>query len=599
MALSSRIATETRHSAGFALAAAALTALVVVTAGGAEAGAQGVEPAQDRPNVVVVMSDDQTQDSIRYMPRVQEQIGAQGATFPQSFTNWPVCCPSRATFLTGQYAHNHQVLGNTPPLGGFERLDSSETLPVWLQRAGYYTAHIGKYLNGYEGSSVGVPAGWSEWHGSKETYTFYGYTLLEGGQLVEYGADGENPDDPANPASYQTDVYTDKAVELIGRRAAEDQPFFLSLAYLAPHSGGPNPDPPTSCDQSAKPAPRHLTAFDAEPLPQSPNFNEADVTDKPSGIASRPALTPNQITRATRFYRCRAESLLAIDEGVERIVNALRATGELDDTLVVYTSDNGFFHGEHRILTGKNRVYEEAIRVPLLIRGPGIDKGVEVDDLAVNADLAPTILDVASAEAGRTLDGRSLIDLAEHPSRLRGREILIEQDVPDDEQAQGVEYDAIRTARYVYVENVTGEIELYDLELDPYQLTNLHANPAYAAAEAALASRLASLRGCAGASCRRKPSVNLKLPPSVREEGRSCRRAGDFLARLRGRALGDVIEATFRVGSRLADRDSRAPFKERLRPKLLRRSPRPEVRVIVELVDGRLVSAQKRVRICG
>ena len=139
------------------------------------------QSGQDRPNVVVVMSDDQTQDSMRYMSRVRELIGERGATFPTSVTNWPVCCPSRATFQTGQYAHNHQVLGNSPPLGGFDRLDISQTLPVWLRGAGYYTAHIGKFLNGYERSTVGVPPGWSEWHGSKDTYRFYGYTLLEDG----------------------------------------------------------------------------------------------------------------------------------------------------------------------------------------------------------------------------------------------------------------------------------------------------------------------------------------------------------------------------------------------------------------------------------
>jgi N-acetylglucosamine-6-sulfatase len=516
-------------------------------------------------------------------------------------TNWPVCCPSRATLFTGQYAHNHGVLGNTPPFGGFDRLNASEPLPVWLQRAGYYTAHVGKFLNGYEHSPVGVPAGWSEWHGSKQTYVFYGYELLEDGQRVAYGSNTEDPDAPAAPATYSTDVYTDKAIELILSRAPDRRPFFLSLAYLAPHSGGPNPDAPNQsrCNGTAKPAARHIGAFASEPLPQSPNLNEADVSDKPSGLASRPGLTPEQIANATRRYRCRAESLLAIDEGVERVVGALRDSGELDNTLLIYTSDNGFFHGEHRVALGKNRVYEEAIRVPLLMRGPGIPKGVSVDELTINADLAPTILDATGAEPGVAVDGRSLLPLAEHPRRLRGRELLIEQQSgDDDEDPNGVSYSALRNSRYTYVSNASGETELYDLDADPFQLQNQVANPAYDAAEAALAARLARLRACAGPSCRSNPALGLKLPRTQRQDGRSCRRAGQFVARVRGAAAGRLVFARFEVGGRRSGSDVVAPFRHRLTPRLLRRKPSPKIDVFAELIDGRAVSLQKRVRIC-
>ena len=556
---------------------------------------------QSRPNVVVVMTDDQTQDSMRYMPRVNSLIGAEGATFPVSVTNWPICCPSRATFMTGQYVHNHGVFGNGPPLGGFERLNTAETLPVWLQRAGYYTAHVGKFLNGYESSSVGIPPGWSEWQGTKRTYTFYGATVLENGQPVTYGSTDEDPDAPARPATYSTDVFTDKAVELINRRAPASEPFFLSLAYLAPHSGGPDSEEnPSRCQDSAKPAARHLRAFGSEPLPTPPNFNEADVSDKPSGISDRPFLTPAQIGTARRFYRCRAESLLAVDEGTERIVSALRASGELDDTLIVYTSDNGFFHGEHRIMTGKNRVYEPSIRVPLLMRGPGIPKGVTVDDISVNADLAPTILDAANAEPGVAQDGRSLLPFTRHPERLRGRELLIEQasGSGDDSDSNGVFYAAVRTARYKYVENANGGLELYDLDADPFELSNQQGNPAYDGVQAALAARLAALRACAGPTCRTKPALELDLPRSVREQGRSCRRGRGFTAHVRGADAAAVARVTFRVGAKRAGRDAGRPLKERISASLLRRRARPEIRAIVELVDGRELSLQKRVRIC-
>jgi arylsulfatase A-like enzyme len=580
--------------------AAAVAALVLALAG-ADQPASGQSGGGKRPNVVVIMSDDQTQDSLRYMQRVRGLVGDRGASFPTMVANWPLCCPSRATFLTGQYAHNHQVLGNAPPFGGFDRLDSSRTLPVWLQGGGYYTAHIGKYLNGYEGSATGVPAGWTEWHGSKRTYTFYGYELLEDGERVEYGSRDENPDAPGRPDTYSTDVYTDKAVDLIGRRAPAKQPFFLSLAYLAPHGGGPNPEPPNTsrCNNTAKPAGRHLGALASEPLPQPPSFNEADVTDKPAGLASREALTPENVATISRRYRCRGESLLAIDDGVERVVDALAAADELDDTLVIFTSDNGFFHGEHRIASGKNRVYEEAVRVPLLMRGPGIPAGKRVDEIASNADLAPTILDAAGIEPPTAVDGRSLLPAAQHPRRLRGRELLIEQRSGDDDvEANGVFYTALRNARYTYVSNSTGETELYDLESDPFQLSNQVANPAYDRAEAVLAARLAALARCSGPSCRSKPALELKLSRSVRQRGRSCRPAKDFRARVRGGDARRVEEVEFRVGSRAEGRDATLPFKERIKPGLLRRKRKPELRAYAALVDGRELSLQKRVRTC-
>ena len=590
--------------------AGAAGALASIAAAASFASSPSPEPAlaqadaDEQPNIVVVMSDDQTQDSMRYMSRVRELIGERGATFPVSVTNWPVCCPSRATFQTGQYAHNHEVLGNQPPLGGFDRLDISQTLPVWLQDAGYYTAHIGKFLNGYERSAVGVPPGWSEWHGSKDTYRFYGYTLLEDGALNTYGSPNEDPDNPTDPASYSTDVYTDKAVELIDRRAPSNDPFFLSVAYLAPHSGAPNApagEPGYRCEGTAKPAQRHSGTFSSEPLPIPPSFNEADTSDKPASIANRAPLTQQEINRATRNYRCRAESLLAIDEGVGRIVNALRESGELNDTLFVYTADNGFFHGEHRIQAGKNRVYEEAIRVPLLIRGPGVPKGVEVEEMAINADLSPTLLDAAGATATLPQDGRSLLKLADEPDRYFGRELLIEQFSPDGEDGEpiGTEYQAVRTQRYVYVQNATGELELYDLDADPFQLQNQIANPDYDEVEAALAARLAALASCRGKSCRAKPSLKLRLPRSERRDGKRCTPAAGFIAEVASRAQSRLVSVAFRVNARKAGADKKAPFARRLPAKALRKRNKAEIEADAELVDGRVLTLHEKLRICG
>jgi arylsulfatase A-like enzyme len=538
--------------------------------------------------VVVIESDDQTADSMRYMPRTTELVGGAGVSFPQSFVNYPLCCPSRATFLTGEYAHNHGVMNNVAPLGGFDRLDSTRTLPVWLQRAGYYTGLIGKYLNGYEGHRDDVPPlvppGYNEWHGSTVTYQFYGYELNEGGTLVRYGT---------TPGDYSTDAYTGKAVDFIRRQAPQRQPFFLWLTYLAPHSGGPNPNPqpPRNCGETARPAPRHANALDGEPLPQPPSFDEPDVSDKPPGIADNPRLSPADLADEVRYYRCRAESLLAIDEGVEQVVAALRRSGELDDTLVVYTSDNGFMHGEHRQKTGKLVLYEESIRVPLLIRGPGFRGGRRVADLVGNADLAPTILEATGARAGLRLDGRPLQPLAAAPGRERGRELLVEN----------LTYEAVRTRRYIYAEHRAGPSagakELYDLFVDPFELESLHADPAYDAVEAALARRLASLRGCSGASCRDLPELRLALI-ARNAPGRRCKAAPVVVAP-RGEDLGRVRQAELYVDGDRVGVDRSRPFRRAVPYGLLRAGRRSKVRMRLTLIDGRRLTRDAAVRACG
>ena len=443
---------------------------------------------QETPNVVVIESDDQTLESLRVMSNVKSLIGDQGATFTNSFVNLSLCCPSRATFLTGQYAHNHQVMDNAPPAGGFRRFDDlhgDNNLAVWLQDAGYYTGMIGKYLNGYSNNPP-VPAGWSEWlAAAPDTQDVYDYALNENGTPVHYGD---------KPADFKQDVFSRKAVGFINRRAPQEQPFFLWLNYTAPHARDttPSPNPPFDCRGTAQPAPRHARAFDSEPLPRPPGFNELDVSDKPAEIRNRPRLTASQVADIQRRYRCELESLLSVDDGVKRVVDTLTARGELDSTLVVFTSDNGFFHGGHRLILVKRHIYEESIRVPLMIRGPGIPQAVTVNDLSINADLAPTIVETANANPGLIMDGRSLIPMAQLPGIEAGRELLIEEPT----------FAGIRTERYMYAEHRNGEKELYDLTIDPFEMRSRHDLPAYAPVMAQLAARLHELQNCAGASCR-------------------------------------------------------------------------------------------------
>jgi N-acetylglucosamine-6-sulfatase len=495
---------STRRRLGIACGALAAFLALLGLAGEAFEGAAPAQIPQANPNVVLVMTDDQTVEQMRALKRVRGLIGRTGTTFTNNFSTFPLCCPSRATYLTGQYSRNNRVRGNSPPGGGFYRLDSSNTLPVWLRDAGYATAHIGKYLNGYGTRDPRqVPSGWEEWHGSVDptTSNYFDYCINENGRLVAYGADSRLatscPNAEQRRRTYQGDLYSHKAVGYINQRAPAAQPFLLSVAYLAPHGGGPH-HAQQRC--VTKPAPRHRRAYAGAPLPRPPGFNERDVSDKPAFIRKLPRFNSQQVADISRDYQCRRESLMAVDEGVGAMVEALRAKGELDKTLFIFTSDNGWFQGEHRVPSSKFKVYEPSVRVPVLMRGPGVPRAKAVHRLTGNIDLASTIVDAADAHPRRTLDGVSLLEVASRPSLFAGRDILLEN---VDSDPRHPRYSAIRTSRYKYVKYVTGERELYDLLYDPYEQRSQHASPRYVDVRRRLASKLARLRRCAGATCRR------------------------------------------------------------------------------------------------
>lgn len=483
MSLSLRMATV--------LAAVALLPAVpdIASAGGSTPG---------RPNVVLIQTDDQALADLAVMPRTRALIGDAGVAFDRYYASFSLCCPSRATLLTGQYAHNHGVRGNLPPNGSFLALDSLHTLPVWLQRAGYVTAHVGKYLNGYTVASL-VPPGWDEWFTGSDpfTYKYYDYVMSENGVPRFYGS---------RPQDYQTDVLTRKAVGFIERRAPKRAPFFLSLDYLAPHSEASTVPLVTDDGPPPVPAPRHAGTFANEPLPQDPSFDEADVSDKPAHVRSRPRLTPARIAEITTSHRARLESLLAVDEGVEQVVDALQRSGELANTVVLFISDNGHMAGQHRYPQGKLRIYEPSTHLPLLVRGPGVVAGATTRALAGNVDLAPTVLDFAGGTADHPLDGRSLRPVLAQPATDWPRDLLHEyfkEENPVGRESGDPSYTAVRSSDgTVYVEHDGGEVEMYDLDDDPDQLDSVHADPAYAARRAAAAARLAELRTCAGSSCR-------------------------------------------------------------------------------------------------
>ena len=534
------------------------------------------------------MTDDQTVESLRVMPKVKRLLADEGTTFDSSFVSFPVCCPSRATFLTGQYPHNHFVEGLEPPWGGYINLDTSSYLPVWLRRVGYNTIHLGKFLNGYGTQNLDqteVPLGWTEWQGSVDpsTYRYYGYTLNENGVLRTYGADED-------PAFYQTDFYGRRASELIERYAAKRKPFFLSLNFVAPHHGGGVAEEEE--DSSLKlpvVAPRHSGAFAGERPPADPSFNEPDVTDKPSNIQRRAPLTAEQDADIRRAYQRRLGSLLAVDEAVERVVNTLERSGELENTLIVFTSDNGFFHGEHRVPFGKLLPYEPSIRVPLILRGPGVPRGRRRAQLVENIDLAPTILEAAGAKGDPILpsDGRSLFPLLRDRGLEWGRDLLIAA------RGGAVRYWALRTYRYLYVEYSTGELELYDLDADPYEERSVHLDPRYSRVVRVLEARLGALRACEGEFCSATPRLGLRVEPSSCA-GRAVR------ATLRGRDAQFLEEATYRVGRRLVARSLRRSRAANRRIPLRTVDPgqRFRLRVRASLIDGRVVTLDRKLRTC-
>jgi arylsulfatase A-like enzyme len=380
------------------------------------------------------------------------------------------------------------------------------------------------------------------------------------------------------PSCYQTDVYRDKAIEIIKRRATQG-PFFLWVAFLGNHSGAPRePDDPPQLGTPV-PAPRHHDALKGTPLPQPPSFNEADVSDKPQGIRRRPLLNAQRIAAIQENWQQRRETLMSVDEAVASIVETLRQTGELDNTLILFTSDNGFFHGEHRIDNGKVLWYEPSIHLPLLMRWTGnksLPRGIHRSQLTMNVDDAETILDAAGVRAGRTEDGVSLLPFWRDAGKEIGRDLLI-----DNSPGVG-HFDGIRTLHYKYAEYANGDRELYDLQKDPEELQSQHANPAYAALMSSLAARLHNLVTCNGAACRARPAVRF----TAGRQG-AC---GVVTATASGQG---VQNTAFYVDGRRVLTDYRAPFRAKLRFK-----KRAVVRARVVLAFDQLVTLDRVVRAC-
>lgn len=457
------------------LAGAALAVTVFWPLTGAAVSVPEVEGT--RPNLVLVLVDDADTKLLKRMPLTQSLVADAGATVPQFLFNQALCCPSRVTMLRGQYSQNTGVTGNGGPDGGYgafySKGNEASTIGTWLDDAGYETGYLGKYLNGYAGAAglpdTHVPVGWDRWFALfSDAKRGFNYTVNEDGVLTFRGDD---------ESDYATDVLAEEAKRFI-RQA--DGPFFLWVNPKQPHS-------------PAVPAPRHEYLFDGVTYPRGPAFNEVDVTDKPSHLVG-PLLTSHEKARIDRTYRNRLRSVQSIDELVAGVVDTLDAQGELARTFIVVTSDNGFHQGEHRLFNGKNLPYEEDIRVPLYMRGPGIRAGSTVDEMVGNVDLAPTFAAAAGVEPPNFVDGRSFLSLAQNKNPSWRTAYLLGR-------GRGVGYAGLRAEAYTYVEYETGEGEFYDRALDPFQLDNtyLEMSPGL---KALLHDRVTRLRDCARKACR-------------------------------------------------------------------------------------------------
>lgn len=489
---------------------------------------------RDRPNILVIETDDMRTDELRWMPNVRRFIADRGLTFANSFAPYPLCCPSRTSFLTGRYAHNHQVLSHVAPWG-FHAFDDSVTLATRLRDGGYATGLVGKYLNGYGKQPVHgsdqpsleyVPPGWDAWYAGSDhlwrpgetyrgrpmhgsTYAYYDFTQNIDGRLHNFAG------------QYSTDVMAGQARSLITRFGAGDRPWFLWFTPTAPHHGTPRePDDPlpsirldggtTVWKTPARPDwakgrfDRLITHGLGTPLTRSA---EVDIDDKPRWLRELPELTEEEKVAGTVVSRQRAEALFALDRRIGEMFATLRDTGQFDRTVVAFTSDNGYYLGEHRKRQGKIELHEPSLRVPFLISGPGIEHGRRFDPITT-VDLAPTIASLAGIDPMPAADGVDLSAVITDGDQGWDRPVVTEAvmgEYPRDVDRPGfgsaLNTRGIRLGRWKLTEYSTGESELYDLARDPLELDNLADRPAYLDVLEGMRVLRARYEDCAGEAC--------------------------------------------------------------------------------------------------
>lgn len=453
------------HALGLVVVLGMLLALGWAPGGWDGQGTAAAAPA--RPNVVLVVADDMRADGLQAMPTVQS-LAAQGITFSRAMVTTPLCCPSRASILTGQLAHHHGVLTNEAPRGGVGAFDSTSTIATWLQGAGVRTGLVGRYLNQYD--SLTIPPGWEHWfafHQNEEQVGIYtDYHVNDNGVRRYFGVDEDD---------YSTRVLGREARAFLEEQ--RDRPFFLLLTPRAPHA-------------PALPDPEDAGLYRTTELPLPGSYDEADVSDKPAWVRENGRLKQGEAEEIERLRRRQLESLVSLDREIARIVDSLRADGRLGTTWIVFTSDNGLVLGEHRLDAGKSCPYEPCVNVPMVVVPPGgLPAGRTDDRLVANIDLAPTIAEIMGATVEAPVDGMSWLPLVDGSQAGWRDELLLEQwrDTPEKR------WRGIRTTTHKLVRYDNGDEELYDLVTDPDELQNLARNSMFAAERNDLTTRLDAL----------------------------------------------------------------------------------------------------------
>jgi N-acetylglucosamine-6-sulfatase len=504
-----------------ALLLLAMTAAALFSVHGASASSAARHGQLKPPNIVVVQADDETYAQLNQevMPNTEQLLVKKGTTFSNYIATTAQCCPSRASFFTGQYAHNHGVTSNAVGYPGL--IDKGNVLPVWLERAGYNTIHLGKFMNNYERFAKPestVAPGWKQWHTVLSEAQYYDYDLFSNGRVTHYGR---------APKDNLTTVLNHEAVRMVNRYAPDRKPFYLQLDERSPHVTHQF-DPHGSCGHAAIPEPKDEGLF-KDRLPKPPSFNEKDMSDKPSFLRSAPLLDQAQRNNLHRRWKCSLDSIAGVDNGVKKVFDAVQKAGEIRRTVFVFVSDNGFFFGEHRLASGKVFPYEEALHLPLVIRVPrryrdGAGRVETTAQPTANIDLAPTITQLAGASpctpatGCRAMDGRSLVPLLDGTGPWpANRGLLTEYSEPGLSRHSTCQFSGIRQGQQLYVEHYrvvepggTGcvdqhppQVERYDLNTDPYELDNMCfggvlANCPATPEQLLLKRGLARLKNCAG-----------------------------------------------------------------------------------------------------
>jgi N-acetylglucosamine-6-sulfatase len=453
-----------------------------------------LQPGPRHPNIVFILTDDLSMDLLPYMPQVQA-LQADGMSFNNYFVSDSLCCPSRSSIFTGQFPHDTGVFTNAGPFGGLRAFynhgDETRTFNIALQRAGYRTAMMGKYINGYLQrrspiAATAMPPGWSEWDVAGWGYREFNYRLNIDGTVHQFGH---------RPQDYLTDVIARRGVRFINRSATMGKPFFLELATFAPHT-------------PYVPAPRDAHLFPGLMAPRPPSFDVLPA-NPPSWLAGHPPLTPRQIYRIDRAFRRRVQAVQAVGEMISQVRAALQADGLANDTYIVFSSDNGLHTGEYRLTPGKLTAFDTDIHVPLVVTGPGVPVDTSTDAMTENTDLAETFAQMGGTKLD-TGDGQSLLGLIHGDIPGDWRNVILvehhgpkpDRDDPDEQNRSSgnpPSYEAMRTSHFLYVEYRDGQREFYDLRSDPYELDNL-AGSLSPADLAALHADLTRLEACHGAA---------------------------------------------------------------------------------------------------